>query len=49
MGTSTEIAIVEYCLSFADQGKHLSVFVSICSKQMEVCRFLFPFAENKQK
>jgi hypothetical protein len=47
MGTYAETAIVDYRLSFADQEKQ--TFVSICSKQIEVCRFRFPFAENRRK
>jgi hypothetical protein len=47
MGTFAETAIVDYRLSFADQGKQTSV--SVCSKQTEVCRFRFPFVENKRK
>jgi hypothetical protein len=38
MGTFAETAIVDYCLSFADQGKQTSDF-----------RFLFLFAANKWK
>jgi hypothetical protein len=37
MDTFAETAIVNYRLSFADQGK-----------QTEACRFRFPFPENKQ-
>jgi hypothetical protein len=45
-----ETAIVDYRLSFADQGKQTSVFsVSVFSKQTEVCHFRFPFAKNKRK
>jgi hypothetical protein len=45
MGTFAETAIVDYRLSFADQGKQTSVFFSIlfpffiCRKQMEVAVF----------
>jgi hypothetical protein len=46
MGSSAETAIVDYHLSFADQGKQTSVF--ICSKQTEVCRFNVQFSENKR-
>jgi hypothetical protein len=46
MGTFAETAISDYCLSFVDQGKQTSVFNYFCSKQMEDCRFRFPFAEN---
>jgi hypothetical protein len=38
MDTFAETAIANYRLSFAVQGK-----------QTELCRFGFPFAENKQK
>jgi hypothetical protein len=37
MGTFAEIAIVDYRLSFADQGKQNSV--SVCSKHMEIAVF----------
>ncbi len=47
MGTFAETAIVDYRLSFVDQGKQTSV--SVCSKQTEVCRFRFPFVENERK
>jgi hypothetical protein len=48
MGTFAETAIVDYHLSFADQGKQNSV--SVFSKQTtEVCHFRFPFAANKRK
>jgi hypothetical protein len=46
MSRFAETAILYYRLSFADQGKR--TFVSVCSKQTEVCRFRFPFAENKR-
>jgi hypothetical protein len=49
MGTFAETAIVDYCLSFVNQGKQTSVFHYFCSKQMEDCRFRFPFADNKWK
>jgi hypothetical protein len=50
MGTFTETAIVDYRLSFADQGKSYFRFpVSVCSKQTEFCCFRFPFAESKRK
>jgi hypothetical protein len=49
MDTFAEKAIVDYRLSFADQGKKLPSFVSVYSKQMEVCRFFFPFPANKRK
>jgi hypothetical protein len=45
MGMFAETVIVDCRLSFANQGKKTSV----CSKQMEVCRFRFLFAENKGK
>ncbi len=44
-----ETAIVDYRLSFADQGKQTSVSISVCSKRREVCHFHFPFAANKWK
>jgi hypothetical protein len=45
MGTFAETAIVNYCLSLADQGKKCPFSICVCSKQMEVYRFRFPFAE----
>jgi hypothetical protein len=36
MGSFAETAIIDHCLSFSDQGKHSSVFVSVCSKQTEI-------------
>jgi hypothetical protein len=45
MGTFAETSIVDYRSSFATQGKQTSV----SSKQMEVCRFHFPFAASKRK
>jgi hypothetical protein len=49
MGMFAETAIVDYRLSFADQGNKLLYSVSICIKQMEVCCFHFTFAANKWK
>jgi membrane protein YdbS with pleckstrin-like domain len=45
MGTSAETAIIDYCLSFADQGKQISIFsVFVCSKQMDLlCSVGFVF------
>jgi hypothetical protein len=40
MGTFVKTAVVDYRLSFADQGKQTSV----CSKNGSLS---FPFAENK--
>jgi hypothetical protein len=42
-----ETAIVEYNLSFANQGNKLSF--SVCRKYTEVCHFPFPFVEKKRK
>jgi hypothetical protein len=42
MGTLAETAIVNFHLSFANQGKQTY-------KETEVCRFHFPFVANKQK
>jgi hypothetical protein len=47
MGMFDETAIVDYRLSFADQGNTLPFSVFFCSKQTEVRLFRFPFAENK--
>jgi hypothetical protein len=49
MGMFAETAIVSYHLSFSDQGKQTSVFLSNCWKQTDIYRFRFPFSENKQK
>jgi hypothetical protein len=49
MGTLAGTVIIDYRLSFADQGKQTTNPVSICIKQTEVYRFCFPFAANKQK
>jgi hypothetical protein len=45
MGTFAETAIINYCLSFADQGKQTYGFC-FRSQQSEVCCFCFLFAEN---
>jgi hypothetical protein len=47
MGTFAETAIVNYHLSFADQGKQTSIF--LLQQQTEVCRFCFPFEAKKWK
>jgi hypothetical protein len=44
-----ETEIVDYCLSFADEGKKIPFSVSVCSKHTEVFHFRLPFAENKWK
>jgi hypothetical protein len=50
MGTLAETAIIDYRLSFTDQGKQKRPYsVSFCSKQIELCRISFLFAHNKQK
>jgi hypothetical protein len=49
MGTFAETAIVKYRLLFAAKEDKLLFSVSVCSEQMEVCRFCFSFAANKQK
>jgi hypothetical protein len=49
MGTFAKTAIVDYHLSFANQGKQTLFSVSVGSKQTEVCHFRFPFAANKWK
>jgi hypothetical protein len=49
MGTFAETSIVDYRLSFADQGKQSSVFRFCLHQQTEVCRFRFPVAESKRK
>jgi hypothetical protein len=49
MGLYAETAIVDDRLSLAEQGKQTPVFVSVCSKQTEACRFRFLFAGNKRK
>jgi hypothetical protein len=45
MGIFAETAIFDYRLLFADQGKETFVFVSVCSKQTQVCSFCFLIAE----
>ncbi len=47
MDTFADTASV-YHISFADQGKQISIFF-VCRKQIEVCRILFSFAANRQK
>jgi hypothetical protein len=47
MNTFDETAIVDYRLSFAEQGSKFQFSVSICSKQTEVGRFRYPLAANK--
>ncbi len=58
MGRFAETAIVDYRLSFANQGKQPPFSVCVCCKQTEVCPFHFkqtngslpfPFAANKRK
>jgi hypothetical protein len=49
MGTFAETAIVDYRLSFADQGKKTSIYRFRLQQQTEVCRNRFPFASYKQK
>jgi hypothetical protein len=49
MGTFSETAIVDYCLSFADHQKQTYVCHFRLQQTKEVCRFRFPFAENKRK
>ncbi len=49
MGTFAETAIIDYNLLCADQGNKLPFSLSVFRKQTEVCRFRFPFAENKKK
>jgi hypothetical protein len=47
MGMFAETVIVDYRLSFADQGKQISI-ISLQQKT-EVCHFRFLFATNKWK
>jgi hypothetical protein len=49
MGSLAEAAIVNYRLSFADQGKQTSIFRFRLQQQKEVCCFCFPFSSNKRK
>ncbi len=49
MGTFAETAIVDYTISLPTKETKYLFSVSVCSKQMEVCHFRFPFAENKWK
>ncbi len=36
-------------LLFPEQGKQRSIFISVCSRQIEVCCFLYRFTEHKRK
>jgi hypothetical protein len=47
MGMFAETVIVDYRLSFADQGKQTYIFS--LHQKMEVCHFHFLFAANKWK
>jgi hypothetical protein len=49
MGMFAETAIVDYHLSFADQGKQTSVFCFLLQQTDGSLHFCFPFAENKSK
>jgi hypothetical protein len=49
MGMFAETAVVDYRLSFADQGKKFPFSASVCRIHTEVSRFRFPFAANKWK
>jgi hypothetical protein len=49
MSLFAETAIVDYRLSFADQGKQLPFSVSVCDKQTEVSHFNFPIGANKRR
>jgi hypothetical protein len=47
MIAETQSSIPIFCLLIKENK--CSFYVSVCSKQTEVFRFHFPFAENKQK
>jgi hypothetical protein len=49
MDMFAEIAMVDYCLSFADQGKQTSVIHFHLQQTNGSLPFPFPFTENKQK
>jgi hypothetical protein len=49
MDMFAEIAMVDYCLSFADQGKQTSVIRFHLQQTNGSLPFPFPFTENKQK
>jgi hypothetical protein len=49
VGTFAETAIVDYRLSFADQGKQASVFRFLLQQTDGSLLFRFPFAESKRK
>jgi hypothetical protein len=46
-GTFAETAIIGYCLSFAHQRKHMSVFRFRLQQQQKSLLFPFLFEENK--
>jgi hypothetical protein len=48
MGTFSETPIVDYHSWFANLGKQLPFYVSVCRLETEVCH-PFSFAGNKQK
>jgi hypothetical protein len=48
MGTFAETAIIDFYRLPTKENK-LPFSISVCRKQMEVCRFRFSFAANKQK
>jgi hypothetical protein len=41
MGTFAETTNIDYCLSFADQGKQTSIFHFPFAENKRVCRFRF--------
>jgi hypothetical protein len=47
MGTFAETAIVDYRLSFANEGKQTSVFYFRLQQQTEVCQCCLRFGANK--
>jgi hypothetical protein len=47
MGKFAETAIFNYCFRLPTKENKCPFFVSKCSKQTEVCRFCFLFAEKK--
>ncbi len=50
MGKFAETAIVDHCLSFADQGKQTSVrFPFLFAANKRICHFFLPFAVTKRK
>jgi hypothetical protein len=48
MGMFAKTAVVDYYLSFADQGKQTSLFHFQCRKRTEVFRFVFRLLQTTE-